>query len=100
MTPSDVLRQARALIADPKRWCQRVGRSGERRCALTALKDAYRRDSEAVHWRAIDYLYHAAKAVVGRESVIHVNDIYGHATVLRMYDEAIRLAEAAEGRGE
>ena len=100
MTPSDVLRQARALIADPKRWCQRVGRMDERRCALTALEDVYRHNSAAVHDRATDYLYHAAKGVVGRESVIAVNDIHGHAAVLRMYDEAIRLAEAAEGRGE
>ena len=106
----EALRQARALIADPARWCQYegargrsgrgvdlLGRSAVAWCALGAL--------ERVCWRLgvgligpRERLDRAAKHVAKREygsSPALVNDRLGHDAVLRMYDLAIGECEAA-----
>jgi hypothetical protein len=68
----EVLRQARALIADPAHWT----RGAHARNALDAITGVA--SSDACRWK----------------DIVDVNDEDGHAAVLEMYDRAIALAES------
>lgn len=103
MTPAhypDVLRYARAIIADRERWTKHaIARNqyggaceterGVKFCAVGAIKA-----TTAQHGGPLAVLNEAAINLYGRISW-EVNDNLGHVEVMRVYDEAIRLAEKA-----
>lgn len=111
MTPAEILRAAKAKIADPARWCQgEEARNEDREGTFAGAEDA-------CQWCALG----ATGAVVPRTLVImcdadillnraavamgyletdelppaaHLNDTTDHETVMALYDRAIELAEA------
>lgn len=103
-----VLREARELISDPKRWTQNHfarDRRGEfispihpeAVCfcaggALAKVDGTSFHNSEA-HSSAWEALRHASKSLFGNSDPADVNDELGHAAVLRMFDAAIASAE-------
>jgi hypothetical protein len=97
---ADILRRARARISDPSRWTQEF---------YARDRAGYRTDptsSDAVRWCSygavdaelgtsqVDQFLHLAARVLGLHSPGSANDNGDHATVLRMFDRAIELAEA------
>jgi hypothetical protein len=101
-----IIEQARALIADERRWCRRhlahdvngvavspTSTSAVKRCALGAvIAAAYEltHDLDAAH-----QLGHGAlRPRYGAATLIHVNDVRGHAAVLALFDEVIAAALA------
>ena len=104
---STVLVQARAKIADPKHWCQRMYARDKRNRRVEATSP------EATQWCAIgavqavapsDLFYAAANLLqesVGSTPVATVNDYRknpekAHATILDAFATAIREARRAE----
>jgi hypothetical protein len=106
-TTVEILRAARHRIESPRRWCRRTyALTGNNRhvhptspkarkwCALGALDaECWGRSFDM----AIVYLSKAVPLVSDLVLVSTVNDRRGHAAVLAVYDEAIRLAEEAPG---
>ena len=128
MKTSTILKRAKKLISDPKRWTRHAyARTASRECAPV--------DPDAKCWCAIgavskvvgfdpDFVGHlnellsidpvseplralstAARrfgehASVDDIAIDIVNDRRDHATVLRMFDSAIRLAERQEAKGQ
>lgn len=106
MSTADNLRRAKALIEDPKHWCQGASArdsEGNR---------VWEQSSEAVQWCAEGVLCHldlardfqspewdvlilASTEILGKITAVpyEVNDDIGHAAVMRMYDRAIELAD-------
>lgn len=104
-TPSavEVLKKAKALIADPEHWCQGVMAKND------FGSEVYPDDLDACRWcaeggmRAVqpfgthsftsawDLLKEAA-AEVGYMSPVSLNDEANHPTVMKMFDRAIALA--------
>lgn len=101
-TPVDILREARARIADPEHFTQgAAARSAKGRqvkatspravcwCASgTVAACGLPRDMER---RVEDYLYLAAHDLY-RQGLICVNDFKGHEAVLAVFDRAIEAA--------
>lgn len=107
MTAADKLRSARALIADYENWCQGdYGKDGWGRSIDPYAVGCVKRCAHGARFAAevSDYgvriLSNAAR-FEGRSTLISVNDSFSpdprecHAAVLRVYDRAIELAEAA-----
>jgi hypothetical protein len=110
MTPAEILRAAKALIADPKRWT--MGEYARDTagafvsptdpaaccfCAIGALARAAGRpvcDIEREDLPAAGFLQEACRET-GAYFPHRVNDDGGHAAVMAMYDRAISLAEAS-----
>ena len=107
MTPLEVLRGARTLIADPARWM----RGNLARNRWDVVCDP--RDPSAVRWCALGALVKVgghvdglksptceAAAEFGKDndchSVTHVNDVFGYETVLRALDKTIARLETEE----
>ncbi|MCA1841756.1 MAG: hypothetical protein LC792_00940 [Actinobacteria bacterium] len=105
LSTAEALRQARALIADPARWCQdEMARDANGRYADPTSPTARQ-------WCATGAVIHICVATVpaltasrylraalgGNRHPEALNDYDGHAAVLEMYDRAIELAEAEEG---
>lgn len=106
---SDVLREAKALIAEPWRWCTMMSAVD----ADGGLVDP--RSEDAIRWCAIGAIarvagicvehasnrfpqIHSAAAVVAPDCGTNasiLNDRGNHADVMAMFDSAIALAEAA-----
>jgi hypothetical protein len=88
-----LLRDARALIADPDDWTQRTYWSFRgRRCAVGALRAAARQLTDpGVAWSAHGLLIRVARSR-GFTNVEAMNDRSPHAAVLRAFDQAIALA--------
>ena len=96
-----IIEQARALIEDERHWCRselarnKNGHSvcptddrAERRCALGALiAAAYRITND--YDRARDIALRAVRPLYGTATLVHVNDLRGHAAVLALFDEVI-----------
>jgi hypothetical protein len=96
-----IIERARALIADRKHWCRNhialdengislvpTSVSTVKRCALGALiAAAYEltHDHDAAHHLA----YGALRPQCGTSTLIHINDMGGHAAVLAVLDEVI-----------
>lgn len=119
MSPTDVLRRAKARIADPARWCQGALASDPMRgadesvaptapeacawCALGAVcaevgAEELSQTYGTVGGHAIMYLNAAAGEMYGRAlpdfaDVAELNDEESHATVMHMFDLAVALAE-------
>jgi hypothetical protein len=103
-----VLISARALIADPARWIQRMYA-----CTASGQKVAWY-DQSASKWCAMGALYRAAYDLLGdpkeatlignaaaksirprrrfRGGLPALNDTQGHAAVLAAFDEALQVA--------
>lgn len=97
MTPLEVLKKARELIADPTRWAQgdyeRPGPCGTRFCMLGAV---YNVDGYTdVGKEAANLLAKALCTPLRRTEVVTFNDTAGrkHEEVLAAFDKAIKLAE-------
>jgi hypothetical protein len=104
MSTAEILKAAKALIADPERWTVRE-------YAIKAdSSPAWGYETDACKWCALGALqYVLLSRVTGGtqprllldsvanglhdEGVTGVNDDLGHAAVMRMYDKAIELAE-------
>ena len=96
-TTADKLREAKALIEDPERWCQN-------HYALDADGNSVRMlGQKAVRWCAIgacvrvgldmDVLY---DIVLPDKPLSEINDDDGHAAVMALFDRAIELAASEE----
>jgi hypothetical protein len=100
-----IIERARALIQDNDRWCRNhialdanglsvfpTCLSAVKRCGLGALiAAAY----ELTH----DYdvaeslAYDALRPLCGTSTLIHINDMRGHAATLALFDQAIAMKE-------
>jgi hypothetical protein len=109
MTPAEMLRAAKAKIGEPDSWCM----GSEAVNASDEAEDPT--DPEACRWCSIGaviavggigspYVFtlldDAAKAMgkggkLGLRAAALLNDTTDHATVMKMFDRAIELAEAA-----
>ena len=95
-TEADKLRAARALIEDPKRWCQ---------CnyAISRLGNSVKPTSKrAVKWCAVGACIKIGAStdllrdVAICRDIVSTNDCNGHGEVMAMFDRAIQLAEEQE----
>ncbi len=97
------LREAKARIADPSKWCVGVVYDGDcKECAVTAVykvADNTERVPSETAERAVEALNHAAIqmhpscGVGDLQPAAELNDTHGHAAVMRMYDLAIENEE-------
>jgi hypothetical protein len=99
-----IVEQARTLIADESHWCRRhlaqdvsgvavspTSASAVKWCGLGAvIAAAYQltHDFDAAH----DLGQKALRPRYGAATLIHVNDMRGHAAVLALFDEVIAAA--------
>jgi hypothetical protein len=109
-SPVEILRAARARIADPSHWCRLVYAESKFGNSL-----ADERSPRAVKWCAAGALYAERRgprsrgitgAVLAARDILQkaaeplcltqFNDERSHAAVMAMYDRAIALAEEAE----
>jgi hypothetical protein len=105
----DILRAARHRIENPRRWCQGAfaargsrpvkpaSKRATRWCAIGAVHAELGTDPgtwPSVPSPALGALWDAAMALYS-EGAWGVNDCRGHDAILRVFDEAIRLAEEA-----
>ena len=93
MTVLEVLKAARARIEDPARWCQyEMFGPGDACCAIGAVYDV------SLNVRARDRARQRMDAAACRLfdgiGAARVNDRYGHAAVLQVFDAAIADEEA------
>lgn len=114
LTPAQELRLARELIADPCRWTKagfyaenKHGWSvqphdpvAHRFCAYGALMRIRNAGPAQPNWVGCEAAEFLTRAAEGNRSVVEINDQGTHEDVLRLYDRAIRLAEAAEAKDQ
>ena len=94
---ADILKEAKALISDKANWCQdtfsKQDADGHTQyCAYGAFCTTA--DDSAYSQKAYRFLNDAAATMYNFASAVRVNDQYGHEAVMKMYDEAIRMAES------
>ena len=96
-----IVEQARALIADESHWCRgEIARDvngmgvcptsdrAMKHCGLGALiTAAYQLTHD--HRMAHDLAIQALRPLYGSATLVHVNDMRGHAAVLALFDEVI-----------
>jgi hypothetical protein len=96
-----IVEQARALIADAEHWCRGqlaedasgggvfpTSTNAVKRCGLGAvIAAAYQltHDYDAAN----ELAHNALRPLYGITTLVHVNDIRGHAAVLALFDEVI-----------
>jgi hypothetical protein len=99
-----IVEQARALIADESHWCRgELARDmngmgacptsdrAMKRCGLGALiMAAYQITND--HRGAHDLAIQALRPLYGSATLVHVNDMRGHAAVIALFDEVIAAA--------
>lgn len=108
ITTVEILKAARARIADRRRWvvgmraCGRRGGEVDPRspravawCASGALLSAIRSKYAVSLTEAYDIL-EAAAIALDYESIEELNDAASHVMVMRMFDRAIAMATADE----
>ena len=95
-----IVERARALIADEQHWCRRhlaevngvtvspTSGSAVKRCGLGALIAAAYQLTHDLD-EAYKLGHEALRPRYGPATVIHVNDVRGHAAVLALFDEVI-----------
>jgi hypothetical protein len=99
-----ITEQARLLIADAQHWCRGHlaedangisvfpgSKKAVRRCGLGALiTAAYRltNNYDAAH----ELAHNALRPHYGIRTLVHLNDVRGHAAVLALFDEVIAAA--------
>jgi len=94
----EILTKARELIADEKNWTQgalardknycMVSFNAEAAVCFCALGAIFKTCSVGYE-TAIHELSHASEGV----GITHVNDVFGHMAVMKMYDRAIERAK-------
>lgn len=109
--PVDVLRAARAIIAEREHWttgemarnaegnsCPWGSRDAVRFCALGAIRRVVRDPGDVIDACAV--LHAAARALYPEKAsfVTEVNDQLGHEAVLAMFDRAIAAWGEAEAK--
>ena len=105
MTPAEILRAAKAKIEDPAHWCQgeyakdalgqRASEYSDEACAWCAM-GAFHTIDNGSSYDAFRSLAKAANEIHQGWGIPNVNDNTDHATVMRMFDRAIELAEASQ----
>lgn len=108
MTTREILIAARALIADPARWCRGAFGQDDEDCILS-IEELLGRG--ACKWCALGAVYHvagyrievgvaelnlASRYLFNKKDATLVNDELGHDAVLRVYDFVIRGMEESE----
>ena len=95
-----IVERARALIADEQHWCRRhlaevngvtvspTSGNAVKRCDLGALIAAAYQLTHDLD-EAYKLGHEALRPRYGPATVIHVNDVRGHAAVLALFDEVI-----------
>jgi hypothetical protein len=114
MKAADILKRAKARIEDPKRWTRNAyARDADGKecdpdsdiatcfCAIGAVANVIGvRAGEAERAPAIEPLYKAAGAHLdwweGPNKVTDVNDNDTHTAVMKLFDEAIAIAESED----
>ena len=95
-----IVERARALITDERHWCRGelardangvavcpTARIAVRRCGLGALiSAAYQLTND--YRGAHDLAILALRPLYGSATLVHVNDMRGHAAMLALFDEA------------
>ena len=82
------------MIADPERWCQHDYHNGKRNCAIGAFRKVAPNEYDL--WDEAEGILDACAPIPvpgGVAAAVWVNDNSDHATVLKMFDRAIVLAE-------
>lgn len=112
-TPADILREAKALIADEAKWCQGAlaKRSNvecdpftqpyDQLCSYGAIrvitKDCWDEICEVQPWLNVAAYETLQNKKIARQKdvpfVVAVNEQLDHAAVMEMFDRAIELAE-------
>jgi predicted nucleotidyltransferase len=105
MIALEVLRTARAIVADPERWTREayarddtdniVGVLGDRAvkfCALGSVKRAAFNIGADLDV-AVDLLYEACDQLGYGNDIVEANDNLSHLSVVAMFDKAIALAQ-------
>jgi hypothetical protein len=96
-----IVERARALIADKEHWCRGqlaedatrasvfpTSASAVRRCGLGAvIAAAYQLTND--YDAANELAHNALRPQYGITTLVHVNDVRGHAAVLALFDEVI-----------
>jgi hypothetical protein len=98
-----IVEQARSFIADEQHWCRGhlaedasgasvfpTSASAVKRCGLGAvIAAAYQltRDYDAAN----ELAHNALQPHYGISTLVHVNDVRGHAAVLALFDEVIAM---------
>ena len=96
-----IVERARALIADEQHWCRGqlaedatrdsvfpTSASAVRRCGLGAvIAAAYQLTND--YDAANELAHNALRPHYGISTLVHVNDMRGHAAVLALFDEVI-----------
>lgn len=91
-TTRQLLIAARALIAEPGRWCQGIDRVMGARCAAAALEDAG--DGQPRNIRTLAYdTFKTTTGISGKLSDWNDAPNRTHAEVLAAFDRAIEGAE-------
>lgn len=98
-----VLREARELISDPKRWTRgafardvegtRVRSAADEAVCWCAIGAYNRAAGGTKQLEAFRLLQRASDDLFGKDDPAEVNDEMDHAAVLRMFDAAIASAE-------
>ncbi len=109
MSPLDVLRAARALIAEPERWTQgeyAVDAEGRRVPALApealrfcAVGACERAGCKPLAGAGVIHALVTALPAGQRSRITDFNDAHEHSEVLALFDRAIAAEAANDGRG-
>ena len=96
-----IVERARALIADERHWCRGhlaqsasglsvspISASAVKRCALGAVITAAYQLTRNFNV-AYDLAHKVLRPHYGTATLVHVNDMRGHAAVLALFDEVI-----------
>lgn len=94
MTAAELLRQAKALIADERNWWDGIPIAHRHRQALCASEAMQR--VTATNWCPL--AWQSLRAACGGQTgaVIRFNDHHTHPEVMAAFDKAIELAERQE----
>ena len=98
-TAADLLRAARAVIADEQRWAQgRYSTLDGRHCAIGALRTVTRDVASRRAGKRAHAVLRGVALEAGFGSVEQMNDRWTHAEVIGAFDRAILAAERSSGR--
>lgn len=109
MSTADILRRAKARIADPEHWCRwefaldhlgiDVESTSDTACAWCALGALAAENGVAINiatYQPGERFIEAASMALHNEPMAKVNDTMTHADVMAVYDRAIELAEKSK----
>jgi hypothetical protein len=107
LSTAALLMLAQEKIRDPKHWCQNslarykngkgtggVYEGAYSFCAAGAVDSLLGRNWQHGNLEAFCRAQRLLKAAAKPNSILHTNNILGHAAVMKMFDRAIELAQA------